>query len=164
MVYEILGTCEINAAFNADVLNAAIAASEELNAALADIKFSKNGQMNSNIRGIKFSENEEHELYSIISEHITGGTVKFLWEGDDDLKWGAEISPLTITYIKLVEIREDVDKVVKKDSLGHIILYKDELPSRLFEDYKAMPNVTIEREGTDDEFLKFITLPATEVM
>jgi len=164
MGYEITGTCEVDAKYNAEALNAAIAASEELNdTELAEIQFTQSGYMNSNIRGIKFDENEEYELYSIISEHITEGTIKFLWEGNDNMKWGAELSPLTITEIKLEEIREDVEKVIEKDSLGYIILHKDELPSDLFEDYKAMPNVIIEREGTDDEFLKFITVPFKEV-
>ncbi|MDD3054825.1 MAG: hypothetical protein PHE16_02990 [Aliarcobacter sp.] len=48
--------------------------------------------------------------------------------------------------------------LIDTKNVGYVKIFKDELKnSQTFEDYKNLTNATVEREGTNDEFLVFRT-------
>ena len=48
--------------------------------------------------------------------------------------------------------------LIDSNNVGYVKIFKNELKnSQTFEDYKELTNVTVEREGTNDEFVVFKT-------
>ena len=112
---------------------------------------------------IRFQEDVEQEYYNIISQYTIEGEISFQWEGEDGITWGARITRDSVEYLEYVGICKDKEKIIKKESLGHIILHRDELKPHIYNDYKALPNAIVEREGTADEYLVFYTVSPKEV-
>jgi hypothetical protein len=117
---------------------------------------------------------EEIQEYLRDNENPMVFSLYGIWEDGENIEYHFDMSDIEKAIInndlsiaidgKTIQILAPLTKEHPKLSLGHIILHRDELPSDAYNAYKAMPNVIVEREDTDDEFLKFITVPASEEM